>query len=432
VTNPEGGKRFDAFAVAALAVHIVLALSLRSTAWPEVTTPGYLWSRGWLMYRDIKLLHTPGTTGTLALGFLAFGPSTWFLRAYAAFWPLVGHFFLLRETRRFSLFARVCGSAFFLVVFFLSEGNAVWPTVVMTAFAIPIAGALSRRRMVEAGLLIGIAILFKQTAAYLLMLSALVLLLDRRVKETLRLVAVACAPYFAVLAVFAALGAATDMLRWTVVVPFLVGADIAQFDVGPMTIVNFIATFLPLAVDAWLERPGEREVSSRWLLVVAVGLAAIAFPRFNLMNAVGAVPCLALGAARLMSRPNRAVAVPAAAFVLVLTISRGAILFAGSEFDGRVRYWNENPNFNALIERLRQLPPDTRIRSELWGNVLPRAERLPPGDVYQHTWLYWFLPIDHTGERMQAALAKPGTVIVKARDATSKGEIVGPYVIVRR
>jgi hypothetical protein len=424
--------RFDAFALAALAAHLALALSLRSTAWPEVTTPGYLWSRGWLMYRNIKLLHTPGTTGTLALGFLAFGPSTWFLRAYAAFWPLLGHFFLLRETRRLSLIARASASAFFLVVFFLSEGNAVWPTVVMTALAIPIAAALGRGRMVQAGLLIGVAILFKQTAAYLLLLSALVLLLNRRISDTLRLFAAACAPYFAVLAVFAALGAATDMLRWTVVVPFLVGADIAQFDVGPMTIVNFAATFLPLAVDAWLERPGEREVSSRWLLVVAVGLAAIAFPRFNLMNAVAAVPCLALGAARLMSRQRRAIAVPAAAFVLLLTISRGAILFAGSEFDARVRYWNAAPHFNALIQKLRALPPETRVYSELWDNVLPQAERLPPGDVYQHPWLYWFLPIDRTAERVQAALRKPGIAIVKARDASSKGEIVGPYVIIRR
>jgi hypothetical protein len=286
--------------------------------------------------------------------------------------------------------------------------------------------------MLRAGLLIGVIILFKQTAAYLLLLSALVLLLNRRLRDTLRLVAGACAPYFAVLAVFAALGAASDMLRWTVVVPFLVGQDIAQFDVSPLTILNFAATFLPLAADAWLERPGEREVSSRWLLVVALGLAAIAFPRFSLMNAVGGVPCLALGAARLMSRPRRMVAVPATAFVLLVTVSRGAILFAGSEFDGLVRYWNENPRFNALIARLRQLPPDTRIRSELWENVLPRAERLPPGNVYQHPWLYWFLPIDRTAERMQAALAKPGTVIVKARDATSRGEIVGPYVIVRR
>jgi hypothetical protein len=432
VTQAGRGRRFDVFALVALAAHLALALSLRSTAWPEVTTPGYLWSRGWLMYRDIKLLHTPGTTGTLALGFLAFGPSTWFLRVYAAFWPLLGHFFLLCETRSLRLLARASASAFFLVVFFLSEGNAVWPTVVMTAFALPIAGALSRGRMIRAGLLIGVIILFKQTAAYLLFLTVLVLLLNRRVRDTLRLVAAACAPYAAVLAVFALLGAASDMLKWTVVVPFLVGQDIAQFDVGTLTILNFAATFLPLAIDAWLERPGEREPSSRWLLVVALGLAAIAFPRFSLMNAVGAVPCLALGAARLMSRPNARISVPATAFVVLFTVSRGAILFAGGQFDGLVRYWNENPRFNALIERLRTLPPDVRVRSELWENVLPRAERLPPGDVYQHPWLYWFLPIDHTAERMQAALAKPGTVIVKARDGTSTGEIVGPYVIVRR
>ena len=108
--------------VLALAAHLAIALTLRATAWPEVTTAGYLWSRGMLMYRDIKFLHTPGTIGMLALVCAAFGPSTAAVRAFAIAWPLAAHALLLRETRGLRPSSRVLASAFFLAVFFSSDG----------------------------------------------------------------------------------------------------------------------------------------------------------------------------------------------------------------------------------------------------------------------------------------------------------------------
>ena len=212
----------DHFAVTALAVHLLLALTLRVTAWPEVTTPGYLWSRGMLMYRDIKWVHTPGTAGSLAIAFWLFGPRTWLVRAFAILWPLIAHASLLRETRRFPTWNRILTSAFFLVVFFSSEGNAVWATVVMAALTIPVARALSAGRMWTAGLLFGVAILSKQTAAYALLLAVACLLARRRRREARVSLAGGCIPYFLALAVFALLGAGADMWRWTVIVPFTV------------------------------------------------------------------------------------------------------------------------------------------------------------------------------------------------------------------
>ncbi|HEY3170863.1 MAG TPA: hypothetical protein VGK08_07640, partial [Thermoanaerobaculia bacterium] len=141
--------------MAMLAAHVALALALRTTAWPEVVTPAYLWSRGMLLYRDIKFQHGPGTMGTLALAFLAFGVHTWVIRAYSIVWPLIAHFFVLRQTRLLPVSRQILGSSFFVVQFYSMEGNAVWPTVVMSAWAIPIATALSVGRIWSAGLLIG-------------------------------------------------------------------------------------------------------------------------------------------------------------------------------------------------------------------------------------------------------------------------------------
>ncbi len=423
-------KRPWVFALVALAAQVAIALSLRVTAWPEVTTPGYLWSRGMLMYRDIKLQHTPGTTGTLALGFLLFGPQIWFLRAYAILGPLVAHVFVLRETRTFSWGTRALASAFFLAVFFSTDGNAVWPTVVMTALAIPTAAALSRGRMASAGLLFGFAILFKQTAAYALVLAAMVLVLRRRGREAATLFAYGCLPYFAALAVFAVCGAGLDMLRWTLEVPFTIRPANVVFRPGLETSVGLLFGFLPLSVEAALEEPGEYETSARWLLVVAAGLALICFPRFQVLQTVASVPCLAVGAARLMRRRPPLLAGAAAAFVAVTAVSRGIVVAAGNEFDGKVLFWNDDPALEPVIARLRRCPRETPLYSELWGNLHPRAEMIPPGRIYQHPWFAWFFGVDRTGERMRAANAEPGAVTVGYGAGRPAGERIGPYAIV--
>jgi hypothetical protein len=422
----------DALGLALLAAHLAIALALRTVAWPEVTTPGYLWSRGWLMYRDIRFQHTPATMGTLALGFAAFGPHAWFLRFYGIVFPLVAHVSLLRETRGFRGAVRVLASAFFLTLLFGFEGNAVWPTVVMTALAIPIAASLSRGRLVRAGLLIGLAILFKQTAAFALFAAMLTLAFERRLRDAARLLLAASAPYAVTLGIFFGLGAGVDMLRWTILVPFTVRPENAHlFALTPFRIYTLVAAFLPLIAEAALERRGERDVSAKWLLVVALGFCAVVYPDFTFFNAVAAVPCLAVGAARLMARGRRLVSAAAAAYVGVFVIAKGAAVAAGSDADGKVLFWNDDPAFNTVVENLRALPPETRVYSRLWGNLNARADRLPPGRVYVHPWFPWFFPVDHTGEAVERAAATPGTVVVGYR--LSRGSAgIGPYALTRR
>jgi len=417
--------------IAAIAVHLAIALTLRATAWPEVTTPGYLWSRGMLMYRDIKFLHTPGTIGMLALLFAAFGPSTAVVRLFAVAWPLAAHAFLLRETRGLRPASRALASAFFLAVLFSSDGNAVWPTVVIAALALPAARALSTGRFAAGGLLLGGAILCKQTAAYALLLALAWLLARRRVRDAATLLLAASAPYAAALAGFWLAGAGPDMLRWTIGVPFTNPMYRGAFHPPLAMALGVVVPFLPLAAEAVLERPGEYEVSARWLLVLAAGLALICYPRFQVLQTVGAVPALALGAARLMDRRPAALSRLAAAFVVALVVSRGAVIGMGNEFDGRVLFWNDTPAFETLIERLRSLPAATPVYSELWENVYPRVGRVPPGGFYMHPWMDYYFGVDRAAERMAAAKAAPGAVVVGYGRAPG-GESVGPFSLVRR
>ena len=423
-----GARGLDLLALAVLAVHVVLALRLRVVAWPEVTTPGYLWSRGLEMYRDIKREHTPGATGLLAAAFLAFGVRAGTLQAFALAGPLAAHVAILRQTRPFSAGVRLLASAFFLALFYAADGNAVWPTVLMCALAIPAASALSRGRPVRAGLLLGFAILLKQTAAYALMLAAVALIFRRRPRDAAALFLAGSAPYAVALALFAAVGAGGDMLRWTLVVPFTVAVPVARFAPSLGTLAAVVLPFLPVAVEAAREDRGEFDVSARDLLLIAAGLTLICFPRFDMLQTVAGVPPLAVGAARLMRRPPRRWAVGARLFAATMVLSRGAVLAAGGTFDGCLLFWNDEPAFNALIERLRAMPP-APVRSELWGNVLPRSGRLPPGNLWVHPWFDWFFGVDRVGDRIAAASARPGTIVVSFRGTRPRGEAIGPYEI---
>ena len=100
MSEREGVSRYSLrFEILILLLHLFLALAVRAVAWPEVTTPAYLWSRGMVLYRDVKFLHTPGLIGLLALAFRLFGPQTFVVRAFAIAGPLVGQALVLRHTR---------------------------------------------------------------------------------------------------------------------------------------------------------------------------------------------------------------------------------------------------------------------------------------------------------------------------------------------
>jgi hypothetical protein len=419
----------DFLGLGAVLAHLLVGLMLRTIAWPEVTTPAYLWSRGLLLYRDVKFVHTPGTIGLLALVFALFGVGTGVVRVFALAFPLLAHWQLLKQTRAFSPLSRILASAFFLVLLFEWQGNSVWPSALLTAFALPIASLFARRRVAAAGCLIGAAILIKQTAAYVLLLAAARLLWEKRVREAGKLVLCASVPYALGAAVFALLGSGPDYLRWTILVPFTILKGVIDARPGPQFLLQLGIAFSPLVLYALRERREDARREAAWLLLTAAGFALMAYPRFMFLHVLPAVPCLALGVARLLEQPGRWLAVFSRGLVATLVLGQAAMLAAGESFDGKVLFWNEPPAFEALVRRLRRFPAGTPLSANIWDNVLPRTGLLPPGRLYYHPWLAYLGAVDSLHERVGRAAAQPGTVVVDYRRVGNRGEILGPYSI---
>jgi hypothetical protein len=425
-------RRVDLFVPGALLAQLLLALCLRTIAWPEVTTPAYLVARGLVLYRNVKFVHTPGLMETLGACFALFGVSTAVVRIYAVAWPMLAHLAILHETRSNTLAERCWTSGFFLATFYGWQGNSIWPTVMICALSIPIAVALGRGRPIAAGLLIGTAIAIKQTSAYLLLLAAAALLLKRRFREAAVLAIWAALPFAAAWLAFAIAGDGREFAEWTMLVPFRDLYGVINLAPTPAMLAPVAVAFLPIALEASLERPGDHAVSTPWYLLVALGFSLIAYPRFGPIQLLAAVPCLAVGAARLLQRQGHRFHFAALALVATITLTTGAVLLAGEPTDGKVLFWNEEPAFNALVARLRTYPADSALVADLWGNILPRTGLLPPGGLYVHPWLTFLDPVDRVGERIRLASMRAGTLTVRYRLGASPGEIVGPYVIQKR
>jgi hypothetical protein len=417
-------SRLDRFAVVTLALHLALALSATTIAWPEVTTPAYLWSRGLVLYRDIKFVHTPGLMALLAAAFAAIGVNLLVVRGFPILFALIAHGMVLNETRWFPVRTRILASAFFLVHFYAWQGNSIWPSVILSALALPISRALRNNRCVAGGSLIGIAILVKQTAAAVLFLVMIRLLWQRRHRQAALVLLCASAPYLLALLAFALFGAGAAYLRWTLFVPFQIRQSISVLP--PLQMAWFLLmAFLPLILVSVSQAP------LRWYLTVAAGFALMAWPRFGFLQILGAVPCLAVGAARLVESARGAARRLATFYLGALVIPLGLLFVAGESFSRRVLFWNDDPAFNRLIAYLRELPPATPLYASVWGNILPRSGLLPPGGIYVHPWLsreFGLEAIDSIGKRVEAARQQPGTVLV---GMGSEGCRIGPYSLRR-
>ena len=417
------------FEAAAIAAHLALALRLRVIAWPEVTTPAYLWSKGLLMYRDIKFVHTPGMMAILALTFRTLGVHAGTLHVFSLVGPLIAHGFLLAATRGITLMNRAIASIFFLSFFYGWNGNSVWPVPIIAALAIPVALELENERFIRAGALIGAMILLKQTSAYLLLVLLAGIILSGRFRRAPAVFAAAALPYFATASAFAAVGAGAYYFRWTLIVPVATGHAIVSYP-SPGDILKIGLAFAPLMAWTLRKKTPRGKIRSGWLLATAAGLAMIVLPRFDFMEAVAAVPCLALGAARWMEEGGGAPQFFRRAAVATLGLSFAATIALGDVFDGRILFWDDEPALRRLIEEVRTLPAAPLV-SQVWENVLPQTGRLPPGGLYVHPWLTYDGPFDNVSRRIAEAAGKERALVVSQSPAGKDARRVGPYWIER-
>jgi hypothetical protein len=429
-----------------LAVAAVLSLRIRFRAWPEVLVPSYLCGRGWMLYRDVKVVHSPLLIGFVAAVSRAFGLGAPGLRILG-FLPVAGVVFALgrqARARGWSLAARVSAALYFILIFFVWDGNAIYPEVFLAALAIPIFAELRRgedQDVRRAGWLFGIALMVKQPSLFALVFAAAWIFFRRR--EHLRpFVLRAAAAPAACLLFFVAAGAGRDFLRWTLVIPFVAYRGKTTLGIQSAQAGTVLAGILPLLLWAVPAIRREHERSSSLLLTGLIATFAMpAFPHFEMVHLVAAVPLLAVVAGEAVAwktceggpgaslrdpegkrtaaegRVGLATGPPrlarGAAVAVGLSIFMSGAYLATDSSAGEMSFWSSKQN-EAVLSRLAELPPAPLFLYGLDQNLFVRSGRLPPGGLYSNPDLwYHYLVDDLEGRQARILRDHPETIVLK-------------------
>lgn len=412
------------------------AFALSLVAWPEIVTPAWFASRGYLLYDAIFFPHTPllilGTAGAGALA--GFSAATF--RAVAGLSSGLAAALLAGAARtpRARLGAFLLGVPLLALQSVYLEGPALWPEPALAPFPLAATLLLERwerrgreRDLVLGGLVLGLGVLVKQTFAWFGLAALLWLLVASRrrsARSTLLLAAAVAAPYAAFVVLWGAAFRTTAHVRWTLLhVVFGAHAGEIAAPATPGLVHEAVAPFLAFPALGLLRLAlGKRRLRSP-LAVLGFAAFGMAWPRWGPLHLAASQGLLVLAAlrglrllpvlARRLSRKGsarRRELLAAGGLALLLTNLGVAVLGAGpfllDGVGGPARYWDDETTREAA-ERARK---ETRAGGLLFvfearcETLYPLTRTTTPGGFYVNPSFWYYLNKDRIDGRIVASL----------------------------
>ena len=415
-----------------LGLGALVSFQVRFRAWPEVLVPSYLCGRGWLLYRDIKVVHSPLSIGLLAAvsRFAGFAPASLRICAFAPVAAVLVELARYARERGWSPAARIFAGLFFVAVFFAWDGNAVYPEVLLAALAIPAYAALRRgghSDIRRAGWILGAALMVKQPSLFAVLFAFAWVATVHRSEVAPFLARVAAIPAICAF-FFAAAGSARDFFKWTLLVPFLYYRGRTTLPIQPSETAIVLAGVVPLLCVLLLGAVREKFQRESLLLAGLTGsFTLLAFPHFELVHLLASAPLLAAGAGEVLTpgpppqtgqKGGRmaGVKIAAQAAVVLAVFLLGAYLATDSSA-GEMSFWSSTSD-EAVLGRLSRLAPAPLFLYGVDQNLFVRSGRVPPGGIYSNPDLWFHYLVDGLEDRQARILADhPETVVLEGLQA---------------
>lgn len=175
--------------VGAIFVHLFILSRLQFTAWPEMVSFPYLVNHGFVTYRDAIHAYPALLINILAILYKIFGYNVWVLKIFGWFGFFVSDILIFVLIQKFTKNKNlaIIGVLGYAILQPVLEGNMVWPDLVIVPFLLLTFLFLSEKRYFWSGIMIGLAILTKQTGIFFLGISILWLFIyERNLKTILR------------------------------------------------------------------------------------------------------------------------------------------------------------------------------------------------------------------------------------------------------
>jgi hypothetical protein len=358
-------------AAATAAIPFIVAID----AWPEIVVPSYFVSRGGVLYDTIFFPHTPLLIVLTALLGKTFGFSAFLLRAIvAATMAAAGALIVRGSSNPFAgFFAGIPVYLYWLAAF---RGLTFWPDPMLAPLALGAALLLARFErdgtgLTPAGFLLGIAVITKQTSAWLVLASLAWLVFASRRRSLAAIVkfaAAAAAPYAAFAVVWAIVFRTTSHLYWTAFLPLFSGhaGEIqTRFEGTPLLIAYLLIIPVYLLITRQFRSP------LPWLAAGAVGMT---WPRADVLHVTAATAIVAVLTADAVAaaidslrhfRTLGARSLGLVAGVTLLACLLGVMFLTAPQqhwrFRGPVVYWDDAITRYFAAQVRRRIPPNGKF-----------------------------------------------------------------------
>lgn len=392
-----------------LGIHLILLISLKFTAWPEMSLWPYLMSRGWLPYRDIAIAHTPLLLIDLAIVYKFFGAGILSLKIFT--WVLI----LVSDLLVFAVVKKLWGkkTAFislsaYVLWLMIYDGNGLWFDLYMGVLAFASFYFVRVKKWFCAGVLWALAFLSKQTAVWFL-LPIFIEIIDGKwsmIKNILRRpcrgypfkvvsrfaigVIAVIVPFVLLLFIFQLL---PSFWEWTVKFGIFTLPK-AQGQIQLPGIRTLVLSILPfsLFLPFLLTKPKNKVrnlVLATWAFAGAMG----AYPRFEYFHFLPAIPYLAIATGIFLAdikKHKKFIRILAAIYVL------GSVFYFAGYFIRNIgegtRFYGQDVQDTVLYIKYNTEAGDRIFVLNWWDNLYAFTDTVPATDPWVPQ-LSWYMEI---------------------------------------
>ena len=374
-----------------IALHISLLLHLIFFPYPELFVYSFLSSKGLLPYRDIFDQHFPGIM-LFPINLYSLGLAT-FARIRVVHLLLVA----LNQILLYKIGCRITNSnkkALLMNFFYLLwqpyfEGNVLWIESFVTPlllFSYYFLDANCRKRLFISGLLMGLALVFKQVVFPLILFVVVYLFVKNSKKMFLvYLFGLSIFPILMIMFVFSK-GIFGEFLYWTATFNLTVFSQMGRKDpnlagliqAAPLFALGFLSAFFVLV------KFGKKYLP---LLLFAAATLFFAYARYDFIHLQPSLPFfICLITLSLFSINRRLLVI----FIIVyITLASFFIIrFYKLNFGSTIVFWGETEKLVTTIVKENTNPDDKIFSYGSIPDIYFLTNRLPPGNkfVFQFPW----------------------------------------------
>lgn len=379
-----------------LSLHLFFLIFTRFTAWPEMSLWPYLVSKGWLLYKDIGMVHTPILILVLSIFNSLAGFGITQLKIFTWALILLSDLLLYFSVKKlWDKKTALISVLVFIPLNLLYEGNGLWFDLALIPVFVPIFYFLKQKKFTLAGILWIVSFFIKQTSFWILIPIAYSLFKNhyfsfkKSVHDLEYFVIGILISLFTILVTFVIFGIMPDFIFWSVRfgIFHLPKAQGQVFFPSIKTILFNLIPFSVIFLSFILNRKNFNKDLFLWSIFPAFGI----LPRWELFHFQPALPFLAIFfAVFINSKALKNKFLIPIKFVLIL------VLFAQFTF-AVLKVWKKEVRFfdddvKKVVSSIDNLNFDERsiYIVNYWDNIYAFTDTLPSTKHYI-PYLAWYI-----------------------------------------